>query len=82
MESFRIRHGVATDAPALAAFAARTFAETFAADNGPEDMQAHLASSFGLSQQTKELTDPNVVMLLVLLVRPYGIFGTREVVRV
>ncbi len=65
MESIRIHRGVASDAPALAAFAARTFAETFAADNGPEDMQAHLASSFGLSQQTKELTDPNVVMLLV-----------------
>ncbi len=65
MESIRIRRGVASDAPALAAFAARTFAETFAADNRPEDMQAHLASSYGVPQQTKELTDSNVATLLV-----------------
>ncbi len=59
-----IRRGVASDAPTLAAFAARTFSEAFGADNRPEDMQAHLAASFGIPQQTKELTDPSVTTLL------------------
>lgn len=48
----------------LAAFAARTFTETFAAGSTPEDMQAHLARAYGVDQQTAELTDPRVVTLL------------------
>lgn len=64
MASFHIRRGVASDAEALAEFAARVFAETFAADNRPEDMRAHLTSSYGVTQQTKELTDRDVATLL------------------
>jgi len=64
MEPTRIRRGVVSDAPALAAFAARTFAEAFGADNRPADMQAHLASSYGVPQQTRELANPDVVTLL------------------
>lgn len=64
MNPTRIRRGIASDAPALAAFAARTFSEAFGADSRPEDVQAHLASSYGIPQQTRELTDPNVVTLL------------------
>lgn len=59
-----IRQGVAPDASALAVFAARTFAEAFGSDNRPEDTQAHLAASYGVLQQTKELTDPRVTTLL------------------
>ncbi|MEO5821562.1 MAG: GNAT family N-acetyltransferase [Vicinamibacteraceae bacterium] len=59
-----IRRGTAEDAAALAAFAARTFAETFATDCTPEDMQAHLAQSYGVDRQGAELTDPHVVTLL------------------
>jgi diamine N-acetyltransferase len=59
-----VRPGLVADAPALAGFAARTFAETFAADNRPEDMQAHLEASFGVRQQTAELVDPDVITLL------------------
>ncbi|HEX5715660.1 MAG TPA: GNAT family N-acetyltransferase [Thermoanaerobaculia bacterium] len=59
-----IRRGVVSDAPALSAFAARTFAETFGAENRPEDMQVHLASSYGVPQQTRELANPDVVTLL------------------
>jgi ribosomal protein S18 acetylase RimI-like enzyme len=59
-----IRRGAAADASLLAAFAARTFAETFAATNTPEDMQAHLARAYGVPQQTAELTDPDTVTLL------------------
>jgi GNAT superfamily N-acetyltransferase len=60
----RIRRGVPADAEALAAFAARTFAETFGRDNKPEDLHAHLAAAYGLSQQTRELSDPSWVTLL------------------
>jgi len=65
MESIDIRRGVPDDAPVLAAFAARTFFETFGADNRPDDMQAHLAASYGVAQQTRELADRDVVTLLV-----------------
>jgi ribosomal protein S18 acetylase RimI-like enzyme len=63
-ESVQIRVGIETDTGALAAFAARTFEETFAADNRPEDLRAHLDSAFGLAQQSKELLDPNMRTLL------------------
>ena len=66
MDPIRIRRGNPADAPALAAFAARSFRETFAADNRPEDMAAHLASSFGVAQQTRELADRDVATLLAL----------------
>lgn len=66
MDNLQIRRGMASDAAVLAEFAARTFAETFAADNRPEDLQAHLESAYGVTQQTQELTDPNTVTLLAL----------------
>jgi ribosomal protein S18 acetylase RimI-like enzyme len=62
--SFQIRRGERADAAALAEFAARTFAETFGPANRPEDMAAHLTSSYGLRQQTRELADPNVISLM------------------
>jgi GNAT superfamily N-acetyltransferase len=64
MSSFAIRRAALTDASALAELAARTFAETFAADNSPEDLAAHLRSSYGTAQQTAELEDRNVITLL------------------
>jgi ribosomal protein S18 acetylase RimI-like enzyme len=60
-----IRRGVPADAPRLAAFAARTFFEAFGADNRPEDMQAYLASAYGVAQQARELADQDVATLLV-----------------
>jgi ribosomal protein S18 acetylase RimI-like enzyme len=59
-----IRLATTDDAGALAAFAARTFAETFAATNTADDMRAHLAANFGVEQQTAELSDPDTVTLL------------------
>ena len=53
-----IRRGKAEDAVLLAELGARTFSDTFAADNTPEDMAAYLASSFSAAQQTAELSDP------------------------
>lgn len=59
-----IRPGVPSDAAALAEFAARTFRETFAADNRPEDLEHHLAESYGAAQQGRELSDSRLSTLL------------------
>jgi len=59
-----IRRGVVADAGELAGFAARTFAETFGADNRPEDLEAYLASAFGEARQAAELSDPALITLL------------------
>ncbi|HKG15274.1 MAG TPA: GNAT family N-acetyltransferase [Pyrinomonadaceae bacterium] len=53
-----VRRADTDDAGLLSELGARTFSETFAADNSPEDMAAYLASSFNLAQQTAELEDP------------------------
>lgn len=63
-ELVAIRPGLVTDARALAEFAARTFSETFAAANRPEDMAAYLPSAYGDALQAAELTDPNIVTLI------------------
>ena len=60
----RIRRGAAADAAALAAFAARTFAETFGEFNTPENLRAHLMASYGIPQQRRELVDSDAVTLL------------------
>lgn len=52
------------DAARLAEFAARTFEETFGADNTAEDMARHRAASYGVGQQAAEIADPDVVTLL------------------
>lgn len=59
-----IRSGTPTDAAALAELAARTFRDAFGADNSPEDLALHLAQSYGISQQTAELSDPAMTTLL------------------
>ena len=59
-----IRRGSVADAPALAEFAARTFVETFGSQNNPDDLQLHLASAYGVAQQTAELRDPHGTTLL------------------
>lgn len=60
----QIRRGVPDDAPALAAFAERTFVETFGPHNDPRDMEAFVERTYGVAQQTAELTDPGVITLL------------------
>lgn len=54
-----IRRAKMDDAGLLAELGARTFSETFAADNSPADMAAYLASSFSEAQQAAELADPH-----------------------
>lgn len=53
------------DAERLAAFAARTFEETFGPGNTADDMARHLAASYGVDKQAGEIANPDVVTLLV-----------------
>jgi len=59
-----IRRAGIADAALLAELGARTFVETFAADNRPEDMAAYLATAFGPEQQVAELTDSHSTFLI------------------
>jgi len=59
-----IRRGNSLDASLLAELGARTFVETFAADNTPEDMAAYTEASFNLAQQTAELADGKSTFLI------------------
>jgi ribosomal protein S18 acetylase RimI-like enzyme len=59
-----IRRATADDAESLAAFGARTFYETFAPANTPEDMSQHLAAAWGTDLQRAEINDPALDTLL------------------
>ena len=64
--AFVIRPGTPADAAALAQFGARTFFETFAADNTADDMAKHLASAWSPARQDLELRDPLLDTLLAV----------------
>lgn len=66
MSDISIRRGVVADAPALAHFAARTFAEAFGEVTAPADMSAHLANTYTADLQAAELADPDLITLLAL----------------
>ena len=60
-----IRRGEAADAMALSVLAARTFYETFAADNNPDDLAQYMQLAYGVEQQRGELLDPRIETLVV-----------------
>jgi diamine N-acetyltransferase len=62
---FSIRAASIADAEALAELGVRTFRETFAKDNTPEDMALYLAEHFGGALQRAELEDASVLFLLL-----------------
>jgi diamine N-acetyltransferase len=59
-----IRTATLDDADRLSEFARRTFHETFAAHNTPEDMEWYLSRAFGHAQQVAEIQDQKRVTLL------------------
>lgn len=65
-----IRHGKPADAELLAELGARTFSETFAADNTDADMAAYLAEAFSPAQQAAELADPRATVLIAQTEEP------------
>lgn len=64
MTDITICRGRAADAAELAEFAARTFEETYSAENKPEDMRAHADENFSPSHQAAELADPAMITIL------------------
>jgi GNAT superfamily N-acetyltransferase len=67
MDGLTIRHGVPADAAVLAAFAARSFADTFGAANDPARLAAFLDATYGVEQQSRELADADTATLLATL---------------
>lgn len=59
-----VRRAAAEDARMLAELGARTFSETFAADNSPEDMAAYLADAFNPEKLAAELLDPRTTFFV------------------
>lgn len=59
-----VRYATADDDTLLSELGARTFNDTFAADNTPENMTSYLADSFSPEKQAAELEDPRSVFLI------------------
>jgi ribosomal protein S18 acetylase RimI-like enzyme len=64
-QGLTIRSAVTADAEALARLAEETFRRTFAADNTPEDMEAHCASAYGAAIQRGQIADAAIDTLVV-----------------
>ena len=60
-----IRYATIADAKMLAELGAKTFRDTFARDNTPEDIDAYLEASFSPDIQHRELSEPDVIFLIV-----------------
>jgi GNAT superfamily N-acetyltransferase len=63
-QGYAIRPAGPGDVGWLAALAERTFRETYAAFNRPEDMESYVASHFGPTLQAAELTRPTLATLV------------------
>jgi ribosomal protein S18 acetylase RimI-like enzyme len=59
-----IRRATAADAERVAALAERTFRDTFAADNSPDDMDAYVRDSFSVDRVRAEVADDANTFLL------------------
>jgi diamine N-acetyltransferase len=57
-----IRTATTADAELLSEIAARTFVETFAINNTPENMAAYLSESFTTEKQLAELSDSSTIV--------------------
>jgi len=63
---FAVYRARPADAATLAEFSERTFFESFAADNDPENMRMHLAASFSPQLQRAELENPDIDTLVLV----------------
>lgn len=63
-DRLHIRAATLADAESLALLAERSFRDTFAADNSPEDMEAYCRDAFSLRRVRAELEDPASTFLL------------------
>ena len=60
----KIRYGITSDAKMLAELGAKTFYDTFAEDNTPENIDAYLKASFSPEIQFAELSAPDNIFLI------------------
>jgi diamine N-acetyltransferase len=60
-----IRRATVSDAAHLADLAARTFHDTFAPHNRPEDMEAFVSTAYGEAKQREEIEDRDRITLVV-----------------
>lgn len=60
----KIRYGTPDDAQLLAEIGAKTFYDSFAKDNTPEDIALYVERSFSLEIQHAQLSDPEIVFLI------------------
>ena len=67
MSELQLRYAGPEDNALLAELGRETFADTFAADNTPENMAAYLAQSFSPARQAQELADPNCRFMIAQL---------------
>ena len=65
--SLDIRYATPDDAKMLSELGAKTFYDTFAKDNTPEDMALHLKKSFSTEIQFSELSAPDTIYLIAEL---------------
>ncbi|MFL5344677.1 MAG: GNAT family N-acetyltransferase [Hyalangium sp.] len=78
----RIRAAVLADAAVLTELGARTFRDSFAQDNTPEDMEAFLSTHYRPELQEAELRDPrNLYLLAEVSGVPAGFALLRDGVR-
>jgi diamine N-acetyltransferase len=64
MNNLLIRRALVADALLLAELGARTFYDSFAAENNPEDISAYLEASFGTEKQAAELAEFGGIFLI------------------
>ena len=61
----QIRFATLADAPELAELGERSFLDTFAAQNRPEDIEAYVSVTYSLAKQRLDLAGPDRSTLLV-----------------
>lgn len=59
-----LRRAGPADAAPLSELAARIFTETFAEDTRPDDLAEFLAKSYGVRQQSDEISNPDIITLV------------------
>lgn len=67
-DTVTIKRATVDDAELVAAFASRTFEETFATDNKPSDMEAYMSEAFSVTRMHSELSDVRATFLLAYVV--------------
>jgi len=63
-DTLLIRRATHADAEPLAELALRSFMDTFAAQNHPDDIAAYTARTYGPARQAAELANPDIVTLV------------------